>query len=155
MTTREETVKLARKVSGMVKTYMSVQDDLFKPSLRKILRIPGIYKPVDYGKNLSTLEELRAELAEIKSAIRQDTPDSSPEEARFLGNLRGYVSLMTTAAERLAHICRRLGERSGGGDYSKDEYVSDMSELRTVQKEHLDAGARLHEMMKEMEAPDK
>lgn len=150
MTIREETVRLAQRVNGMVKDYMSVQDDLFKPSIRKILRIPGIYRPVDYGKNQKILEDLQAGLAEVKSAIRRDGPDSSPAESRFLGSLRGYVSLMTTATERLAHICARLGERSGGGGYGKDEYVKDMAELRAVQKEHLEAGAKLHEMMKEM-----
>jgi hypothetical protein len=148
----EETVKLARRVSGMVKEYMAVQDDLFKPSIRKVLRIPGIYRPADYGKNKKILEDLLAGLSEVKSAIRRDASDSSPAEAKFLGNLRGYVSLMTAATEKLAHICGRLGERSGGGDYGKDEYVQDMSELRAVQKEHLEAGVKLHEMMKELSA---
>lgn len=152
MTTREETVKLARRVNELVKVYMAVQDDLFKPSVRKILRIPGIYKPVDYGGNLRILEGILEELRDTKSAIRRDAPDASAGEAKFLGCLRGYVTLMIAAAEKLSHICRRLGDRSSGGDYGRDEYAKDMSELRAVQKEHLEAGARLHEIIREMPA---
>lgn len=155
MTGKEETIRRARRVSEMVKTYMAVQDDLFRPSIRKLLRIPGIYKPVDYDKNEEILDGLLGDLAEVKSAIRQDAPEAPPEETPFLGALRGYVSLMTGAVERLKVICGRLGERSRGGDYKKDEYMKDMTELRALQKKHLEAGVKLHEMMKELDSQGK
>ena len=155
MTTNEETVRLAQRVNGMVKAYMAVQDDLFRPSLRKILRIPGIYKPVDYGNNGKILEGLLDELGGVKSAIRHDVPDSSPEETRFLGALRGYVSLMTAAVEKLRLICGRLDERSRGAAYGKEGYRSDMTELRVIQKKHLDAGLKLNGMMKDLAAGQK
>jgi hypothetical protein len=152
VTTNEETVRLAQRVNGLVKAYMAVQDDLFRPSLRKILRIPGIYRPVDYEKNREILEGLLDELGGVKSAIRHDVPDSSPEEARFLGALRGYVSLMTSAVEKLRFICAGLGERSRGGAYGKEDYRSDMTELRAIQKKHLEAGEKLNGMMKDLAA---
>lgn len=152
MTTNEETVRLAQRVNGMVKAYMAVQDDLFRPSLRKILRIPGIYRPVDYEKNREILEGLLDELGGVKSAIRHDVPDSSPEEVRFLGALRGYVSIMTSAVEKLRFICAGLGERSRGAAYGKEDYRSDMTELRVIQKKHLEAGLKLNGMMKELAA---
>jgi hypothetical protein len=155
VTTNEETVRLAQRVNGMVKAYMAVQDDLFRPSLRKILRIPGIYKPVDYGNNGKILEGLLDELGGVKSAIRHDVPDSSPEETRFLGALRGYVSLMTSAVEKLRLICGRLDERSRGAAYGKEDYRSDMTELRVIQKKHLDAGLKLNGMMKDLAAGQK
>jgi len=155
VTTNEETVRLAQRVNGMVKAYMAVQDDLFRPSLRKILRIPGIYRPVDYKKNGEILQGLLEELAGVKSAIRHDVPDSSPEETRFLGALRGYVSLMGSAAEKLCFICGRLGERSRGAAYGKEDYRSDMTELRVIQKKHLEAGLKLNGMMKELAAAPK
>lgn len=151
MTGKEETIRRARRVSEMVKTYMTVQDDLFRPSLRKILRIPGIYKAVDYDKNEKILDGLLIDLAEVKSAIRQGAPEASPEETPFLGALRGYVALMTGAVERLRDICGRLDERSRGGGYKKEEYMKDMTELRAIQKKHLEAGVKLHELMKEMD----
>ena len=49
MTSVNETAVLARRVNEMLRRYMKVQEDLFKPSLRKILRIPGIYRPINYA----------------------------------------------------------------------------------------------------------
>ena len=87
---------------------------------------------------------------EVKSAIRCDLPAASPGEEKFLGVLRGYVSLMTSAVAKLLEICCRLGERSRGGSYGREEYRGDMASLREVQKKHLDAGLKLNAMMKEM-----
>ena len=150
MISNEETIRLARKVSELLKPYMAVQENLFRPSLRKILRFPGIYRPVDYGANGDILRKLLEELAEVKSAIRRDLPAASPGEENFLGVLRGYVSLMTGAVAKLLEICGRLGERSRGGSYGKGEYKNDMSALREIQKKHLDTGLKLNAMMKEI-----
>lgn len=148
MTSVNETAVLARRVNEMLKTYMAVQANLFKPSLRKIVRIPGIYRPIDYGGNLRMLEELLRELAEIKAAIRRCEPEAADAEGKFLGVLRGYVSLMAAAVEKLSFICVRLKKRSEGGVYGKEEYRSDMASLREVQKKHLEAGVALNELMK-------
>jgi len=94
--------------------------------------------------------KLLEELAEVKSAIRRDLPAASPGEEKFLGVLRGYVSLMTGAVAKLLEICGRLGEWSSGGTYGREEYRSDMVSLREVQKKHLEAGLKLNAMMKEM-----
>jgi hypothetical protein len=150
MTSVNETAVLARRVNEMLRMYMKVQEDLFKPSLRKILRIPGIYRPINYAENLHELEELLRELAEVKAAIRREEPDAASPEGKFLGVLRGYVSLMTSAVEKLEYICSRLKERSRGGAYGKDEYKSDMTSLRGIQKKHLESGVALNELMKTM-----
>lgn len=148
MTSVNETAALARRVNEMLRRYMKVQEDLFKPSLRKILRIPGIYRPIDYGENLRALEELLGELAEVKTDIRREEPDAASPEGKFLGALRGYVSLMTSAVEKLKNICSRLKERSEGGAYGKDDYRSDIASLREIQRKHLESGAALNELMK-------
>ena len=148
MTSVNETAVLARRVNEMLALYMAVQENLFKPSLRKIVRIPGIYRPINYGENLRTLEELLRDLAEIKAAIRRREPEAADAEGKFLGVLRGYVSLMTAAAEKLLFICGRLKRRSEGDAYGKEEYRSDMASLREVQKKHLKAGVALNKLMK-------
>ena len=144
----DETLLLARRVNDMLKSYMAVQDALFKPSLRKILRIPGIYRPVDYEGNLRTLSALLKDLAAIKTAIRHEDRDAANPEGKFLGVLRGYVSLMFSAVEKLSCICGRLHERSRGGTYGKEEYRGDMTELREIQKKHLASGVVLNEMIR-------
>ena len=154
MTSVNETAVLARRVNEMLRRYMKVQEDLFKPSLRKILRIPGIYRPINYAENLRALEELLRELAEVKAAIRREEPDAASPEGKFLGVLRGYVSLMTSAVEKLENICSRLKERSEGGTYGKDEYKNDMAALREIQKKHLESGVALNEMMKTLSRND-
>ena len=150
MTSVNETAALARRVDGLLRRYITVQENLFKPALRKIVRIPGIYRPIDYSANLGTLEELLRELAEVKTAIRRQESEAASSEGKFLGMLRGYVSLMTSAAEKLAFICSRLKERSEGGVYGKEEYESDMASLREVQKKHLETGVVLNDLLKRM-----
>jgi hypothetical protein len=62
---------------------------------------------------------------------------------------------MGSAAEKLCFICGRLGERSRGAAYGKEDYRSDMTELRVIQKKHLEAGLKLNGMMKELAAAPK
>lgn len=154
MTTNSETARLARRVDSMVKTYMIVQEDLFKPSLRKILRLPGIYRPVNYEENGAVLKGLLDELAEVKGAIRSESPDASSVEENFLGVLRGYVSIMTRAVEKLLFICGRLNERSKGAPYGAAEYKNDMTELRKIQKKHLETGLKLNSLMKDLSSSE-
>ncbi len=150
---REETARLARQVSVLLKDYMAVQEDLFRPTLRKIVRLPFFYAPVDYRSNCLKLEAILQELGSVKSAIRKGNPEGTLPEGKFLALLRGYVSLMSTAAEKLREICERLEQRSGGAAYSRQEYKTDMTELRQIQKKHLDAGVALNTLLKELGHP--
>lgn len=154
MTSTSDASAFARRVAWLLGRYMKVQEELFKPSLGKILRIPGLYRPVDYGENRRILKELLSELAEVKSDIRRLRPgqeESVSTEDRFLGVLRRYVSQMGDAVEMLADICGRLETRSEGGAYARADYKRDMAELREAQRKHLDTGAALNEMLKELE----
>ena len=150
---REETARLARQVSVMLKEYMAVQEDLFKPTLRKIVRLPFFYAPVDYRANCLKLEAVIQELGTVKSVIRKGNPEGTLPEGKFLALLRGYVSLMSTASEKLREICGRLEQRSDGAPYSRQEYKTDMAELRQIQKKHLDAGVALNTLLKELDHP--
>ena len=150
---KEETARMARQVSLLLREYMAVQEDLFKPTLRKIVRLPFFYTPVDYRANCLKLEALIQELGAVKSAIRKGNPEGTLPEGKFLALLRGYVSLMGTAAEKLREICGRLEERSGGAPYSRQEYKIDMAELRQIQKKHLDAGVALNTQLKDLDHP--
>ncbi len=147
---REEIARLARQVSVLLKNYMAVQEDLFKPTLRKIVRLPFFYVPVDYRANSLKLEAILQELVTVKSAIRKRNPEGTLPEGKFLALLRGYVSLMATAAEKLREICGRLEQRSDGAPYTRQEYKTDMAELRQIQKKHLDAGVVLNTQLKDL-----
>ena len=150
MMEREETARLARQVSVLLKDYMAVQEDLFKPTLRKIVRLPFFYAPVNYRANCLKLEAVLQELGRVKTAIRKGNSEGSLPEGKFLALLRGYVSLMATAAEKLREICGRLEGRSDGAPYSRQEYKVDMVELRQIQKKHLDAGVALNALLTEL-----
>ncbi|MDI9370943.1 MAG: hypothetical protein GX181_10080 [Synergistaceae bacterium] len=153
MTENSDVESLARRVTSMLGRYMQVQENLFKLSFRKVLPIPGLYRPVDYGENQRILKELQAELLETKSDIRRQTPRDRPVslEDRFLGVLRRYISQMAEAVEKLADICRSLERRSDGGLYGRREYKIDIADLRELQRKHLDTGVILNELVKELE----
>ena len=148
MTPRKETAELARRVEAILRIYMEIQEDLFRPSLRKMIPIPGIYKPADYGADAGLLEGILLDLSAVKGDIRRMDPIDGRAEGKFLGHLRGYVSLLGSAAEKLLSICRRLEARSSGGQYGREEYKRDIAELREIQRKHLEAGATLNELVK-------
>jgi hypothetical protein len=148
MAVDERTASLAKRVERALKTCLEIQKDMFTPSIRKVLRIPGIYRPVDYDGHVRALEEIQRDLADMKSGIRDVQDQVDGQEKLFLSRLRGYVSLLLAALEKLSAICARLGEVRRGGTYPKEALRSDVQELQELQKRYLEVGAVLNELIK-------
>jgi len=148
----DETAAVARKVNDLIKEYVKIEEDIFKPSFRKSVPIPGIFKPVDYLSHIKRLQEMEAELEEAKHSIRSLKPENETREGQFLITLRAYSSAFIDAMTELKRICGRLDERSRRGAYSNKEYKEDARGLRDLEMKYFEIGKKLNGQLKTLES---
>lgn len=141
----EETVDVARKVNELIREYVAIEEDVFKPSIRKSIPIPGFFKPVDYLSHIEELENMEHKLEEAKGIIRSLKPDNDSAEGQFLITLRAYSTAFMEAISELKRLCNRLYEKSKGGSYPRKQYESDAKELRKTEMKYFDIGKKLNE----------
>lgn len=144
----EETVNVARKVNELIREYVAIEEDVFKPSIRKSIPIPGFFKPVDYLSHIEELENMEHNLEEAKGIIRSLKPDNDSAEGQFLITLRAYSTAFMEAILELKSLCKRLYEKSKGGSYPRKQYESDARELRQTEMKYFDIGKKLNEQYK-------
>jgi hypothetical protein len=137
-------LKSARQIGELVRRYVQIQEDLFKPSLRKLIRIPGIYRPVDYAGALEGLSLIERELEEVRRRLH-DAAESTPEGREFLSCLRDYVQAMPPAMHQLKGITTKLLALSRREvEYPKAEYKKDIHAFQEMEAVLLNAGAHLN-----------
>jgi len=141
---------VAMKVNGLVKEYVNIEEDIFKPSFRKIIPIPGIFRPVNYQAHFERLQEMEDELGQAKDSIRSIKPDGKEREGRFLITLRAYISVFMRAVAQLEDISIKLKQRSNGDKYAKKDYRQDAVSLRKTEKEYFDIGRKLNQIYREL-----
>jgi len=148
------TFMVAKKVNDLIREYVSIEDELFKPSFRKVLPIPGIFRPVPYSVHRERLEEMLSELESAKKDIRSLKPDSDSQEGEFLITLRAYINAFKVGLSELFRICGRLQNRSEGKGYSREEYKQDAIELRKMEMEYFAIGKKLNTLFSELMEKD-
>jgi hypothetical protein len=133
-------------VFDVLKTHMSIQDELFRPTMRKIIRIPGFYRPVPYDERRDALRKLSEELLEIRTRIRGMKPEGDTENGRFLISLRAYCSSLSEAILALSDICGRLADKSHGGDYPRASYEKEVDAFRALEAKSMEIGKTLNRL---------
>jgi hypothetical protein len=121
--------RLAMDVNDVLGHYIQIHDRIVKFSLRKIIPIPGLFKPIEYCRyeqELATLcSQLATRQADIAEAIKLETPVG--DEADFLATLAKYSAALMETLERLRSICAELCRKSeNSGVYEFDKYKVDM-----------------------------
>ncbi|HCA41066.1 MAG TPA: hypothetical protein DEP01_05950 [Aminobacterium sp.] len=143
-----ETLSIAQCTHKLLQEYMEIQEDLFKPSLRKVIPIPGIFCPVDYKETCGRLGDICRQLAEVREKIRELRPDNKTIDGQFLILQRAYISGMMEAVFFLKEISQRLYERScGAKEYSRVQYKEDMEIFKEKEISFLKIGLKLNNMI--------
>lgn len=119
----------------ILQEYVSIHDQVFKPSLRKSIRIPGFFKPIDFGKHFECLGVLSNELEELTfSTDLEDQPSVFQE----------YVTALLSTIEELRDLCGKLLAKSKGASYSMEEYKSDVASYQDIVAEYRAIGSKLN-----------
>jgi|GEM_PF-592005 len=122
-------------VNEILQEYVAIHDQIFKPSLRKFIHIPGIFKPIDFGTHFKDLDALSNELKEVTVSIEQEDQHTVFQE---------YVTALLSTIEKLRFLCENLLAKSKGNSYSVEEYNSDVASYQDLVAEYRAIGSKLN-----------
>jgi hypothetical protein len=107
-------------VNEILEKYMTIHDKLFKFSLRKVIPIPGIFKPANYDQNIKELDSLIFALERVSIS-----KNNSPE---IINIYQQYITALRKTIRFLRNICWKLDDKSHGDleGYTIDKYKSDV-----------------------------
>ena len=145
---KQETDECARTVHSILRSHMAIQNELFRPTWRKIVRIPGVYRPVPYGEKRDELRTLAEQLLEIRTRIKGMKPEGDNEDGRFLISLRAYCTSLSESILALSDICGRLSAKSKGEDYPRSSYEKEIGEFRALESKSMEIGKSLNALRK-------
>lgn len=77
-------IKVTHKVNDLLTRYVDINNDIFKPSLRKIIALPRILKKINYHSNYIDLLDIENEFNSIIENVKtliSEYDDSSIEYA--------------------------------------------------------------------------
>jgi hypothetical protein len=119
--------------------YVAVHNAIFKFSWRKMLPVPGLFKPIAYGQHESELSSIAAILAENEHRLR--------ERMEVPSIFFDYTSALLQAVEALQNICVKLyGESQGAvGSYRYGRYRGDVAKYHSLSKRYQTLGAQINQ----------
>ena len=152
----DDALSLARELNALLIQYVRVHDEIFSFSVRKLLPIPRIFKPIHYCTHKETLSEVGHGLTSVLNRVRPVVivPHSSPAERTFLLALEDYAGALSVTVERLRTISVELCRKSEGeGDYVYSTYERDMAEYNQLVERYRVLGIRLNSQLALLRAP--
>lgn len=126
------------EVHTILKSYVAIHDKIFKFSLRKIIPILGIFKPIDYCQHSRELDSLASELKQvvISASKRGGIPIVFQE----------YVTTLLKTIQFLRDICSKLYDKAEGDlkSYRMNQYKADVREYEELVNKYCLLGASLN-----------
>jgi len=138
---------LTLKINEILGRYVSIHDDIFKFSIRKLIPIPGIFKSINYHSHKTNLETLLTELSELNSFLEENNthPNLVASDKEFLSVLHEYSIALLDTINRLYLIAEALCRKSEGSqDYSYDQYNSELAAYNLSVEQYTSLGERLN-----------
>lgn len=132
----------AAMIGELLHRYIDVHNRIFKPSLRHIIPIPGIFKRIDYQQHFESLRFVEMDLEPILSNIAE-SPLAAHE---FAVALLAYGSALHDAIVQLREICGNLFQKADGTiDYTRGQYKQDLSNYHESVGRYRQLGVRVNE----------
>lgn len=133
--TKETFKAVAGEAYDILDRYIVIHNEVFRTSIRNVIPIPGLFKPIDYGSYDEELFTLQDELQKVGSVISEFSVSSAARssEREFLSVLTGYVRALERAVTQLWAICSRLDGKSRGdrkygwGEFRRDKEIYDLA----------------------------
>lgn len=126
------------EVHAILSQYVAVHDEIFKFSWRKLLPIPGIFKPIDYGRHHSQLASMSTRLERVLESLRRisDAPAIFPV----------YVAALLDTVAHLRDMCQNLYEKSQGDtiNYSREAYQRDVDKYHELVNAYRSLGVQVN-----------
>jgi len=119
--------------------YIAIHEKIFKFSLLKAIPIPGLFKPIDYGRHFAELDSVVPDLEKLAA--------SADNRAGTTSEYEQYVSALLDTMRFLRDMCKRLHDKRQGGlkDYTIDQYESDVATYQGLVAKYRSLGLKLNE----------
>ena len=130
------------RVNAILGEYVAIHEAIFRFSWFKVLPIPGLFKPTDYGAHFRDLSRLASKLAVISSALKAES-----------GSLEGshqYAAALLEAVQALREICGRFYEKSQGdlSKYPMAEYNANLKTYEGLMNKCQELGVALNQRIR-------
>lgn len=135
------------EVQEILNNYIKIHKDILKPSLRRIIPIPRLYKPINYDGHLESLAGLAKKLEKIISKI--------PDRTEYGNALKEYGEALLKTMLLLRGICSKLyktSQRKTPVLYPKAQYKADLKGYQANVDRLMQLGRRLNELQRVEEA---
>ena len=144
----EREIDLAEEVNDILSRYIVVHNALFKLSIRKLIPIPGLFKPIEFERHRADLTGMVAELREVDEAIDYLHPSVSRYSpiVLFLTHLREYSTALADTITLLSTICHSLhlkSERSS--EFTWDDHKRAVNEYNSSVDHYKELGGQLNQ----------
>jgi hypothetical protein len=139
-----EVADLALEVNSVLREYLSIQNRIFKFSLKKAL---GLFRP-DPLEASEAVVPLLDRLEKVRVGIKGLSPSDESEEGRFLMVLRAYSRAMSEAMESFRDLCVKLERHKKDRRYRRGPYLEDMKSFQEMETRYLEIGLKLNELKK-------
>ena len=107
------------EVNDIVKRYTNIHNEFFKSSWLKF--IPGMAKPIDYGKHFENLSNLAERLQGIEGTLKEDNELDTP--------FGKYVHGVLETISFLKDMSKKLQEKSQGATGYPDQAYKEDTDL--------------------------
>jgi hypothetical protein len=131
---------LALEANQVLNSYVAVHDQIYGFSLRKVVPLPGLFRPIGFESARASLRAGKTRLELIRGVLATIGTDS--EFARLLDE---YAAALIEAISSLAGICERLSSvASKKGAYPDREYKEDSQRYLDLVSHYRALGTRLN-----------
>lgn len=143
--TRIQIDALAQMVSGLQDEFGRAVDEVFRFSLRRLIPIPGIYKPADFKSGIYVSEYVLFKLDDATGAIASMRAQCDEIESSYLDLLSEYVTKFGQSVQLFKEMLERLDRKASDPafDYPKSEYDGDLLVYEDAVRRHWSVGDRL------------
>lgn len=138
------------ELNDVLSAFIAVHNDVFSKSLRRIIPIPGIFRPVDFNGHCQVLAEISKRIETIAARfgelrisdvgeLRDGDSASSIHNALMMSMT--YCEALNDAVKKLRLISSNLEKKaSGSATYSKKRYCDDLKAYRAAETIYYELG---------------
>lgn len=148
MSELEQELKLiAVEVNVLLSRYIEIHDTVFKFSWRKIIPLPFIFKPIDFGYLQSGAEQILSQLETCNQQINNLMEGLMHKQRDFAHFLSEYCVTLIETISLLRGILHQLHLKSqGSGKYSLTEYNRQCDLYKNAVVKYSATGDQLNEL---------
>lgn len=148
---KEELKLIAVEVNELLSRYIEIHDVVFKFSWRKIMPLPFIFKPIDFGYFQSGAEQILSQLETCNQQIDNLIEGLKQKERDLAHFLSEYCTILIETVSLLKGILHQLHLKSqGSGKYSLAEYNRQCDLYKNAVDKYSAMGDQLNELYQEI-----